>query len=82
MDQIIRQQGNTVIIENKDTGEILATVGVQFLSFEFYKDTIQIVDSSRVNDVYSIKLTDLYDEALNNLNTQALALAVVTNFYI
>ena len=39
MDQIIRQQGNTVIIENKDTGEILATVGVQFLSFEFYKDS-------------------------------------------
>jgi len=82
MDQIIRQQGNTVIIENKDTGEILATVGVQFFSFEFYKDTIQIVDSSKVNDVYSIKLTDLYDEALNNLNTQALALAIVTNFYI
>ena len=80
MDQIIRQQGNTVIIENKDTGEILATIGIQFFSIEFYKTTIQIVDSSKVNDVYTIQLADLYDEALNPLNTQALALASITNF--
>ena len=80
MDQIVKQIGNAVVILNKDTGEILEIIGLNFFSFQFYQGTIQLIDSSTAKDVRTIQLANLYDEGLNNLNTEALALSVVSTF--
>jgi len=80
MDQIVKQVGNAVVIINKDTGDILEIIGLNFFSFQFYGGAIQFIDSSIDKDVYSVQLANLYDEGLVNLNTETLALATVSTF--
>ena len=82
MDQQIKQQGNTILIVDFNTQEILKPIGAQFFSFEFNADTVQFVDSSHIREVTTINLSELYDGQGALLSTEALALAYLSSFQL
>ena len=76
----VKQQGNTVLIKNLSTQEIIKPIGIQFFSYEFNQDTVQLVDSSKLREIFTVNLSQLYDDLSNPLNTEALVIAYLSTF--
>jgi len=80
MDEKIEQIGNSIVVRNKATGEILETIGAQFFSYEFNADTVQLVDSSRSSEIRTVQLAKLYDGNDVALDTQDKVVNELSNF--
>ena len=81
MDRYVEQIGNTILVRDLSTNEIQETIGAQFFSFEFNAGTIQLVDSSKANLVYTIPLSELYKPDGSPLATEEDALNWVSTFF-
>jgi len=82
MDQIVKQTGSTIlVVDFNDPTNILETIGAQFFSFEFNAGTVQLVDSSKAREVYTINLAELYDDQGDPVNTEELALVYLSSFF-
>lgn len=57
----VYQKGNTLVIEDNVTGE-KRLISMKFFSFELYQNDVQLVDSSKAEEVISITETNFLDE--------------------
>jgi hypothetical protein len=80
--KIVKLLGSTVIVNDNDTGDILETIQLNEFSYEFNKDTVQLVDSSRVGSVFTIPFNEFLDDQGGALETSEAITGYLSGFSI